>query len=132
MWTSYLALGGSGLVALIGASAMIEMMYHLQLNAALGPTMSFLGATLNTQGVDSWLGAIFVLGIGIAMFELSRRSFSKQWGRIQEEIEAETKKREGGAMSAAASTRASAGPLPSRPASPSGDRWTYSSDEGQT
>jgi len=94
VWTSYLALGGSGLVALIGASAMIEMMYHLQLNAALGPTMSFLGATLNTQGVDSWLGAIFVTGIGIAMFELSRRSFSKQWCAIQEEIEAEIEKRE--------------------------------------
>jgi len=94
VWTSYLALGGSALVALAGAAAMIEMVYHMQLNAALGPTMSFMGATLNTHSVDAWLGAIFVTVVGIAMFELSRRSFSAQWGHIQEEIEAEIKKRE--------------------------------------
>jgi branched-chain amino acid transport system permease protein len=36
---AYLALGGTALVALLGAAAMIEMIYHLQLNAALGPTL---------------------------------------------------------------------------------------------
>ncbi len=94
VWTSYLALGGSGLVALTGAAAMIEMVYHLQLNAALGPQMHFLGATLNARGLDSWLGAIFVMLIGVVMFELSRRSFAREWGTIQEEIEKEIKRRE--------------------------------------
>ena len=94
VWTSYLALGGSGLVALTGVAAMIEMIYHLQLNAALGPQMQFLGATLNARGLDSWLGAIFVMLIGVVMFELSRRSFAREWGTIQEEIEKEIKRRE--------------------------------------
>ncbi|WP_395702454.1 branched-chain amino acid ABC transporter permease [Aquabacterium sp.] len=97
VWTSYLALGGSGLVALSGLAVMIEMVYHLQLNAALGPEMEFLGASLNARGLDSWLGALFVLGIGVAMFELSRRSFSREWGQIQEEIEAEIKRKESAA-----------------------------------
>ena len=34
---SYLGLAGTGLVAILGAAAMVEMIYHLQLNAALGP-----------------------------------------------------------------------------------------------
>ena len=35
---------------------MIEMVYHLKLNAALGPELKFLGATLNAHGVNSWFG----------------------------------------------------------------------------
>lgn len=94
VWTSYLALGGAALVALTGAAAMIEMLYHLQLNTALGPEMKFLGATLNAKGLDSWFGAGFVLVIGALMFEFTRRSFAREWGTIQEEIEKEIKRRE--------------------------------------
>jgi branched-chain amino acid transport system permease protein len=91
---SYLALGGSGLVALCWAlPAMVEMTYHLQLNAALGPELTFLGATLNAQG-SSWFGAGFVLLTGLGLFELCRRQFRQQWGHIQEEIEHEIKRGE--------------------------------------
>jgi branched-chain amino acid transport system permease protein len=94
VWTSYLALGGSALVALAGAAAMIEMVYHLQLNSALGPEMKFMGATLNATALDSWFGAAFVLAVGALMFEFTRRSFAREWGTIQEEIEKEIKRRE--------------------------------------
>lgn len=94
IWTGYLALGGAGLAAFLGAAVMIEMLYHLQLNEALGPTMRFLGASLNAKGVDSWVGATFLLLTGAAMFELSRRSFAREWGTIQEEIAAELARRE--------------------------------------
>jgi len=94
LWTSYLALAGTALVAFVGAAAMIEMVYHLQLNAALGPELHFMGAKLNAQGVDSWFGAAFVLFTGIALFELARREFARQWGRVQEEIEHEIRRRE--------------------------------------
>ena len=92
--TAYLALAGTALVILAGAGAMIEMVYHLQLNAALGPEMKFMGATLNTSGIDSWFGAGLVLATGLALFELVRREFARQWGRIQGEIEADIKQRE--------------------------------------
>jgi branched-chain amino acid transport system permease protein len=91
---SYLALGGAALTALVGVAAMIEMLYHLQLNQALGPKMPFMGATLDTHGVDSWFGAGLLVVVGVALFELARRSFTRQWGTIQEEIEKEIKRRE--------------------------------------
>ena len=94
---SYLALAGTAATALLGAAVMIEMVYHLQLNEALGPTMKFLGASLNAKGFDTWFGASFVMLVGLAMFELARRQFVKEWGRTQEEIEREIKKREAAA-----------------------------------
>lgn len=94
LWVSYLALFATGLIVLLGAAAMIEMIYHLQLNVALGPELRFLGTTLNSKGLDSWFGAGFVLLTGIGLFELTRRHFKRQWGEIQEFIEKEMKRRE--------------------------------------
>ena len=94
LWGSYLALAGTAFVILAGAGAMIEMVYHLQLNAALGPEMKFMGATLNTKSFDSWFGAGLVLLVGVALFEMARRHFVQQWGTVQAEIEKEIKRRE--------------------------------------
>ena len=91
---SYLALAGAAATVLLGAAVMIEMLYHLQLNEALGPNMKFMGATLSAKGFDSWFGACFVLAVGAAVFELTRRQFVREWGRTQEEIEKEIKRRE--------------------------------------
>lgn len=94
LWVSYLALAATAFIVLLGAAAMIEMVYHLKLNAALGTDLKFLGATLNAKGLDSWFGAAFVTLTGIGLFELSRRHFLRQWGEIQEFIEKEMKRRE--------------------------------------
>ncbi len=91
---SYLALAGTAATVLLGAAAMIEMVYHLQLNQALGPTLKFMGAQLNAKGVDAWLGAGLIVVVGAAMFELVRRQFLHEWGHVQEEIEREIKRRE--------------------------------------
>jgi branched-chain amino acid transport system permease protein len=94
IWTSYLGLGITAMVMLAGAGAMIEMVYHLQLNAALGDTVKYMGATLNTKGLDSWFGAAFVMLTGLGLFEIARRQFVVDWGEIQTEIEKEIKRRE--------------------------------------
>lgn len=94
LWVSYLALAVTAMAVLLGAAAMIEMLYHLQLNTALGPEMSFLGARLNAKGLDSWFGAGFVLLTGLGLFELCRRQFAREWSEIQESIEKEIKRRE--------------------------------------
>ena len=91
---AYLGLAGTGLVAVLGAAAMVEMAYHLQLNAALGPELHFLGATLDARGLGSWFGAGFALLTGAGLFELCRREFMRQWGEIQEEIEHEIRRGE--------------------------------------
>ncbi|MDP1692308.1 MAG: branched-chain amino acid ABC transporter permease [Burkholderiaceae bacterium] len=94
LWTAYLALAGTAFAILAGAGAMIEMVYHLQINAALGSELKFMGTTLDAKRMDSWFGAVLVLATGSALFELTRREFVRQWGRVQEEIEKEIKQRE--------------------------------------
>jgi len=91
---SYLALFGTALVAFLGGAAIIEMLYHMQLNAGAGSQLEFFGATLDVNGFNSWFGALFVLVTGLGMFESTRRQFIVQWGEIQEYIEKEMKRRE--------------------------------------
>jgi branched-chain amino acid transport system permease protein len=94
LWVSYLGLAICALVILLGAGAMIEMIYHLQINIALGDKLKFLGMPLNAKGINSWFGAGFVLLTGLGLFELMRRHFLHEWSDIQEDIEKEIKRRE--------------------------------------
>jgi branched-chain amino acid transport system permease protein len=94
LWTSYLALAGTALVMLAGAAAMVEMVYHLQLNAALGTELRFAGVQLDAHGLDSWFGAAFVMLTGLGLFEVTRREFKRQWSGVQEEIEQEIRRKE--------------------------------------
>jgi branched-chain amino acid transport system permease protein len=87
LWSSYLALAVTGLVALVGAAAMVEMTYHLQLSSSEGPDIKFMGMTLNTTGLDSWLGAAAILAVGLVLFEIARRRFAREWEEIQAFIE---------------------------------------------
>jgi branched-chain amino acid transport system permease protein len=94
LWVSYLGLAVCGLIILLGAGAMIEMIYHLQLNVALGTQLKFIGIPLDAKGLNSWFGAGFVLLTGLGLFEVARRHFAKEWSTIQEDIEKEIKRRE--------------------------------------
>jgi len=94
IWVSYLALGGCALVLLVAAGAMIEMVYHWQLDSAVGSQLQFMGMSLNAAGLDSWFGAIFVMLTGLGLFELARRQFLSEWSVIQESIEKEIKRQE--------------------------------------
>lgn len=94
LWVSYLGLAVTALVVLLGAGAMIEMIYHLQLNAAVGDELNFMGIPLQASGLNSWVGSALVLLTGLGLFEVTRRQFKLQWGEIQTEIEKEIKSRE--------------------------------------
>ena len=94
LWVSYLALAFTALVVLLGAASMIEMVYHLQLNAALGSELTFLGVKLDSKDLNSWFGSAFVMLTGLGLFEVCRRQFAREWGQIQEDIEKEIKRRE--------------------------------------
>src|SRR5450830_1766096 len=90
----YLGMALTGSVVVLGAASMIEMLYHLQLNAALGPEMEFLHLRVNAEATASWLCAGAVLAVGLGLFELVRRRFVARWHHIQEEIEKEIKRTE--------------------------------------
>jgi branched-chain amino acid transport system permease protein len=91
---SYLALLATGVLMLVGASAIIEMIYHLQLSTTLGDELNFLGLTLHARSATSWGGALVAAVVGFVLFELARRRFARRWGAIQEFIENAMKQRE--------------------------------------
>jgi branched-chain amino acid transport system permease protein len=83
----YLALALAFLIAMAGAAALVEMIYHLQLNASQGSELNMLGVTLNVMGPSSWLGAGALFLVGGTLFELTRRRFAVRWKAVQEAIE---------------------------------------------
>ncbi|WP_431509035.1 branched-chain amino acid ABC transporter permease [Variovorax sp. DAIF25] len=93
-WWLYLALAAALVPVVIGAAALIEMIYHIQLNAAMGSRLNFFGVSLDTAGMGSWLGAVAILAVGLGALEVARRRFVRVWGQAQEEIETEIKRRE--------------------------------------
>ena len=90
----YLILFLSGAVVLLGLAAMVEMVYHMQLNQAIGPELTFLNIGLNTKNATSWAGAAAVMLLGLSVFEFTRRRFAVQWSLVQEYIENEIKRKE--------------------------------------
>ncbi len=91
-WYALLAL--TGIATFCGVSAMIEMVYHLQLNEAMGPVMRFMGVELNAKSLGSWMGALALSVVGFVLFELTRRRFAGHWGEVQGQIEAAIRARE--------------------------------------
>jgi branched-chain amino acid transport system permease protein len=91
---SYALLALFGLVMFAGAGAMIEMMYHLQLNAGQDTLLRFFGMDLDAKSAVSWVGSVVVLVIGFALFEWVRRRFMVQWNDIQVTIEKHIQQRE--------------------------------------
>jgi branched-chain amino acid transport system permease protein len=84
---SYAGLLLTGLMALLGAAALIEMLYHLQLSSASGSVVPFLGLPMDTADPLSWLGAVLLLAAGVAAFRPVQKRFALQWDAAQAEIE---------------------------------------------
>jgi branched-chain amino acid transport system permease protein len=94
LWGLYGAFALAAIPLVAGAAAVIEMIYHIQLNSALGPTFNFFGVSLDTSGFASWAVSVALLVVGAALIEVVRRRFVQVWGKAQEEIEVEIKRRE--------------------------------------
>ena len=90
----YALMAVTGALAFVGAAALIEMIYHLQLDLARGPEFVFMGLGLSVARWFSWVGAFAVAIVGFTLFEAVRRRFARQWGEIQGEIAAAVRARE--------------------------------------
>ena len=86
LWPSYLGFALSAVLILAGAGALVEMIYHLQLNSASGGELPFAGWVLNTQQSSHWWWSALVLGLGLAVFEAVRRHFKQAWDRVQTQL----------------------------------------------
>jgi branched-chain amino acid transport system permease protein len=78
----------TGLVALFGVAGLIEMIYFRQLNAGSGTAMSFIHWPLDVSSAANWLEMAAVAVVGLGLFSLAWRRFSREWGAIQEALEA--------------------------------------------
>jgi branched-chain amino acid transport system permease protein len=88
LWGWYALLAATALVMLAGLAAVIEMVYARQFGSVGETKASYLGMTLETANLAPWaIGAVVAL-VGFALFEVVRRRFAVEWGRIQTEIEA--------------------------------------------
>lgn len=87
---NYLMLGAALLVLLAGSGALIEMIYHLQLNAAMSDTLRFAGLTLNVRSHAHWLGAAAVALAGLGLLHVARQRFMQVWGMVQSLIDKKT------------------------------------------
>jgi len=87
----YAALGASAALALAGAAAMVEMLYHLQWSSAVERQLDFLGLRLDAHASSSWLGAAMVMLAGLALFDRARRRFADRWQAIQQTMAQRTK-----------------------------------------
>ncbi len=96
LWGWYAALAVTGAVMLVGATALVEMIYRLQLEVGTTGPLHFLGVDLDPHRTSGWLIAVAVFALGLAAFELVRRRFLRTWGAIQGEIEADMALRERG------------------------------------
>jgi len=83
---SYLGFGLASVLILAGAGALVEMVYHQQLNAALGTDLPFAGIVLNSADPLTWLTALGLLLVGLLLFEWVRQRFALRWSAIHSEM----------------------------------------------
>ncbi len=84
---SYLGLFLTGAVFLVGIICVLELGYHLSLEAANGTTLKLFGFTVDAASKDTWLLALALLFGGGLGFEAMRRHFVVNWNDAQVAIE---------------------------------------------
>jgi branched-chain amino acid transport system permease protein len=70
---AYGALLLAAMAALAGFVALVEMLYHLELEAVNDPVLKFLGLALDVKATPPWIAAAAVLAAGSALYALAWR-----------------------------------------------------------
>lgn len=85
---SYLGLGVTSIATIAGLSALVEMIYHTQFDAARGTIVRLFGVAIDTQQPIVWIIALVCVAAAGGLFVLACRRFLAGWEKIQEEMEA--------------------------------------------
>ena len=83
----YLGVALSALTLLVGLVLVIELTYHLTLEAAGAATVKVFGFPFDAHSVETWTFVIALVLGGAAAFEYMRRRFKHEWDAIQVEME---------------------------------------------
>ena len=91
---SYWVLALAALPALGGFAAAVEMVYHLQQVATLGPELPFLASSLHVDRLNHWLLVAAILLAGCVVFEVARRRFVRHWNQVQQDMTSAARQQE--------------------------------------
>ena len=83
----YLGVALAALTLLTGVVLLIELTYHLTLEAGGASTIAVFGFPFDTRGPETWTFVVAMLVGGGVAFEYMRRRFKREWDAIQVEIE---------------------------------------------
>jgi len=83
----YLGVALASLTLLIGVVLLIELTYHLTLEAGGASTIRVFRFPLDTHSVETWTFVVALVLGGAVAFEYTRRRFKRAWDAIQVEIE---------------------------------------------
>ena len=92
VWPRLAAIIGASLLILLGAIMMIEMLYHLTLDAANGTVMNRFGGVIDTASAPPWIIAALLLIAGIVAFRFVQPGFLQVWNDANSAIEEETRR----------------------------------------
>ena len=77
----------AGVLGLTGLIILIEMMYHLTLESAMGTGMSLFGQQVDTAALSGWLTGGLLFLTGLMAFLMIRPRFVSTWGDVTADIE---------------------------------------------
>ena len=83
MLAAYARLLPVALLGLWGAAVLIEMVYHLQLNASLSSELNMGPLRLDTQSTPTWLAVSAWAALGLGALAWAWRPFAQRWSQMQ-------------------------------------------------
>ena len=87
VWPRLLAICAASLVIMVAAIMVIEMLYHLTLDAGNGTVMRLFGTQVDTAAIIPWAITAVLAVIGIVAFRAVQPGFVQVWGDANSEIE---------------------------------------------
>jgi len=83
---AYAAAAAAGLAALAGFVALVEMTYHLKLEAVNDPVLRLFGLALDVRAGVPWVGAAIVLLAGSALYWRAWKRVRARWNEVHERL----------------------------------------------